>query len=147
MSWSTIAATEVLEEFTPQEKTAINAIQGASTQLAAILARAVNAWRGAIRSGGGAVSSTASTIPDQIRMDVIAQARWRWLIAMPSLKALQTKERSEAASLAEKRFDDIARGNLRVESPTADESTAPAPRFSTTERERTYRRETDQDGL
>lgn len=116
MSWSTIAATEVLQEFTPQEQAALNAIQGASTQLAAILARAVNAARGHIIAGGNATGPDG-TIPDQVRSDVIAIARWQWLISFPQLKALQTDARKAANDEAQKTLKEINRKEIKVEIP------------------------------
>lgn len=121
MSWTVIAAAEVLQEFTPQEQTAIEAIKGSTTQLAAILLRAVNEWRGAI-SVHQTLDTTAGTIPADVRPAVIASARWRWLISMPAMKALQTKERAEAAQEAADLLQAIREGQA-VESATDSTAT------------------------
>ena len=99
--WSTIATTDILSEFTPQEQVSLNAIQGVSTALAAILSRVVNAARDSILAGGNPISPTAATIPDQVRTEIIAIARWKWLISFPQLKNLQTDARKQAAADAE----------------------------------------------
>ena len=110
MSWETITQNEVLEEFTPQEVASINAIQGATTNLAAILTRAVGEWRGVISINQ--TPGAAGTIPADVRPHVIASARWRWLIAMPALRALQTKERADAAKEAADLLKEIRGGQL-----------------------------------
>lgn len=125
MSWETIEADEVLQEFTPQEKTAINAVQGADTNLAGILKRAVSAARGSINAGGNPMGPV-DTIPEQIIPDVIAIARWRWLVSLPALKALQTKERKDLADDAKATLKEIAKGEVKTEIPeTRIVSTSP----------------------
>lgn len=119
MSWATISDAQVLAEFTPQEKTAINAIQGASTNLAAVRGDVVGAWRGAISAAGHEVSATAATVPDQFRPYIIAIIRWNWLVSLPSLKAMQTKERADAAKRAEDKLAAVEAGDVPVESPDA----------------------------
>jgi hypothetical protein len=98
MAWSIIAADEVLQEFTPAERAALKNIQADFTDvnLPAILARTVNAARGSIQAGGNTLGD-ANTIPDQLRGEIIAIARWKLLTAFPQMKALQTAERSRAA--------------------------------------------------
>lgn len=145
MAWSTIAAAEVLQEFTPQEKAALESIQGASTQLAAILARSVKKFRGAIRAGGQSVSTTADTIPDDIRDDVIAHARWKWLISFPQLKTFQTAERKAAHDEALKVISGLRDASIRVENPT-DATADPTPAPTMTARTLEHTR-ANQDGL
>ena len=99
-TWSTIQATEVLEEFTPAETATLNNIQGAATNLAGILNRVVAAVRGSIQAGGNPLGD-AATIPDQLRGEVVALARWKWLASFPQLKSLQTPARKEAADKAD----------------------------------------------
>ena len=117
MSWSTINVTEVLQEFTPQEKAAMDAIQGATTNLASILTRTVRAARGNISAGGNQLDATADTVPDQLRADVVCIARWKWLISFPQMKAMQTDARKADYDEAMKRLDSIANGKTAVEVP------------------------------
>lgn len=113
MSWTTIHHDEVLQEFTPQEQLSINAVQGANIQLGKILGRVVNAWRGAISLNQAL--GAFNTIPADVREDVIAETRWRWLISLPQLKALQTKERQGLYEDALAHLKEI-RGGQQVES-------------------------------
>ncbi len=117
MSWSTITAAEVLQEFTPQEQAAINAIQGATTQLGSMLARIVNVWRGAISRNQEL--DAANTIPGEVREDVIAEARWRWLVSLPKLQSLQTKERNDLYKDALAHLEKIREGQ-RVETSSTE---------------------------
>jgi hypothetical protein len=122
MSWAALTDDDVLKEFTPQEQNSINAIQGATTSLTAILSEAAAAARDYIAAGDHEVDETAGTVPAMLRPDVIAIARWRWLISMPSLKALQTPERKAAYERGEERLDKIAAGELKVPGSTAGEN-------------------------
>lgn len=141
MSWSIIAAAEVLAEFTPQEQASIAAIQGANTNLTGVLVRVVNAWRGAI-SRNQELGAT-NTIPADVREDVIAEARWRWLVSLPSLKALQTKERNDLYKDALAHLKEIRAGEL-VESATDTAATKNASDYSADTRKATA---TKLDGL
>lgn len=121
MSWSPITSAEVLQEFTPSEKAVLDNIQGKdaeeATNLDAILLRSVNKFRGAISAGGQSVSTTAATIPDDIRDDVIAHARWKFLVALPQARVMQTAERKAAHDEALKVIEGLRTGKLRVEDP------------------------------
>lgn len=117
MSWSIIAESEVLEEFNSKENALINNIQSATDNLAPILQRVVNAARGAIVAGGGPLDQPG-TIPDQLRPDVIAIARWKWLVALPNVnETLQSKNRKDAHDDAMKRLDEVAAGKIKIELP------------------------------
>lgn len=134
MSWSTIASDEVLEQFTPGETAVLEKIQGANDSLPKILARVVRAARGCIAAGGNPLDTASDTIPDQLRSDVIALARWQWLISFPALKSMQTKERNDAATAAQSRLDKIADGSPKVELPpnaTTAASPTQRPSFGT----------------
>jgi len=125
MSWISITVDAVLQEFTPQEQAAINGIQGAETNLAGVLARVVNGWRGSISAGGNPLGE-AGTIPEQVIEDVIAEARWRWLTGMPALKPLQTGGRKDLYEDAKDRRAKIEAGSVKTEIPAeAIASTSP----------------------
>ena len=117
MSWKTITAEDVLGEFTPQEQAALQGIQGANEPLPGLLARVINAARGAIRAGGYALGDEG-TVPDQLESDVVAIARWRWLIAFSQLQRFQTPERRAAHDLGQARLDAVARQQLSIEPAT-----------------------------
>ena len=130
MPWSTIATNEVLEEFTPAEQAQLQNIQGSTGSLAKILARTVGAARGSIAAGGNPLAA-ANTIPDQVRSAVITITRWQWVISLPQLKNIQTKERGDAAAAAQAMLDRIAAGTVKVEiPPNADATTVPTQKPS-----------------
>ena len=114
MPWNTIDADAVLAEFTPAERATLENIQGATDNLGSILTNVVAVARGSIRAGGYAVDADG-TIPDQLRSDVIALARWKWLISFPQMKAMQTEARKAAAELAQKHLDDCANQKYNIE--------------------------------
>jgi hypothetical protein len=125
MAWSTISIAEVLDELSPQEAAAFNAIQGASGTQANILTRVVNMARGSLKAGGNQLDA-AGTVPDQLRNEVIDLTLWRWLKKFPALKNLQTKERKDAADAARATFREVAVGGMRIELPAAADP-VPAP--------------------
>jgi hypothetical protein len=116
MAWKTITADDVLSEFTPQEQAMLQGIQGASEQLPGIVARVIRAARGAIRAGGYALGDEG-TAPDQLEADIIAIARWQWLLAFPQLQRLQTSERQAAHDQGRTRLDAVGRQQWSVEPP------------------------------
>ncbi len=117
MSWSVITESEVLEEFNPKEQALIANIQNAADNLAPILQRVVNAARACVVAGGSQVDQPG-TIPDQLRMDVISIARWKWLISLPQVnETLQSANRKNAHDDAMKRLDDVAAGKIKIELP------------------------------
>lgn len=131
--WSAITTADVLDEFTPQEQATLQNLQSANnTQqavaiLGRILTREVNAARGSIIAGGGRLDADGF-IPDQLRPDVIAIARWRWLISFPQLKVMQTKERNDAYNDARDTLKDVSTGKIKIELPaaaTAENNPAP----------------------
>lgn len=125
MSWSAITADEVLEEFNPREQAKINELQGSEDNLDSILGRVVNMVRGCVTAGGGRVDQPG-TVPDQLREDVIAIARWRWIISLPASddKTLQSDARKAAHDDAMKRLDKVSAGDIKVELPAAPVATA-----------------------
>jgi hypothetical protein len=116
MAWNTIATSDVLNEFTPAEQSALQSIQGASIDLGAILTEAVNAMQGAVLAGGNQVGQPG-TVPDQLRREVVAIARWNWLASFPTLKALQSDARKQAHDDAQKRLDDVSMRRIKTEIP------------------------------
>lgn len=117
MAWNNLTTAEVLQEFTPAEQVTLQGIQGATGNLADILLRAIQSARGAISAGGYELGSGV-TIPDQLRGEVIAIARWRWLISFPQLKVMQTAERKAANDEAVKKLAAAANQEFNIESPT-----------------------------
>jgi hypothetical protein len=118
MAWAAVSTDHVLEEFTPAERAALRNIQEAEDHLPAILSRVVALARGNIRASGNSLD-VAGTVPEQVALDVIAIARWRWLVAMPQARAMQTEGRKAAHDDAMRRMEEIARGDYPVE-PAAD---------------------------
>lgn len=120
MPWSAIVIADVIDEFSPQEVTSFNTIQGQSTTQASILTRVVNEVRAAIRAGGNQMDAEG-TIPDQLRNQVIDICLWRWLKKFPQLKALQTDMRKSAYDEAMATLKDISKkdSDYRVELPAS----------------------------
>jgi hypothetical protein len=108
MSWRAITTDDVLAEFNQQEQTLYQNVQNSATPLQAILTETLNAFVGAMNAAGYAVNDDG-TVPDQLRPDVIALTRWRWLISLPDVdEAIQSKNRKEAADVALKNLQLIA---------------------------------------
>lgn len=125
MSWAILTTDDVLGEFTPQETATLKNIQGAVERLPGILANTIAVARGSIRAGGYSLG-TEGTVPDQLRLDIIAIARWRWLAAFPQMKALQTDARKAAHDDAQANLKDVSNQKLNVEAPDADTTNVPA---------------------
>jgi hypothetical protein len=124
MAWKTVTVQDVLGELTVQEQAALKGLEGAGDQLPQILARVVNAARGAIRAGAYRLGEDGTT-PDQLDMEIIAMARWRWLTAFPQLQRLQTRDRRDAHDEALARLDLIARQKIAIEPPDKPDRSAP----------------------
>jgi len=129
MPWSAISTDEVMGELTPVELATLQNIQGTTDAISAVLDRTVGMARGCIQAGGNALGA-AGTVPDQLRADIIALARWKWLISFPKLKSMQTDERKQAGKDAEDLLQLIASQKAdrpRVENPDGTTPlTAPA---------------------
>jgi len=123
MAWKTVTVEDVLGEFTGEEQAALKGIQGAGDQLPLILARVVNAARGAIRAGGYRLGEEGTT-PDQLDLEIVALARWRWLTAFSQLQRLQTRDRRDAHDAAQARLDRIAQQKIAIEPPDKPEGFA-----------------------
>lgn len=117
MPWNPITDADVLAEFTTVEQNVLKSISGGANQLPGILTSVLNAARGAIIAGGNQVGPVG-TIADQVREDVIALARWKWLTSYAALKSMQTEARKQAATDAQERLDKISTGKPKIELPT-----------------------------
>jgi hypothetical protein len=119
MAWSAPSAADVLSEFTADEQEILDAVQGVETSsVAAILGRVVAEVRDSIRSGGYALADGVTTLPLGLHGAAIDLTRWRWLISVPALKALQTDARKKAAEDSLKKLEKIAAQEWAVEPPT-----------------------------
>lgn len=116
MSWNTLATTDVTEQMTAGEVAALENIQGASTQLQAILTRVTNQAVSQILAGGNPIGP-AGTVPDSVAQDVIAITRWRWLSSFPSLKAFKTEDREKEHDKGQAHLSSIAAGKEKTEIP------------------------------
>lgn len=145
MPWSTVTESEVLQELSPSENTALENVHISGGTLAGILSRAINAARGAVLSGGGTLGA-AGTVPDSLKSDVIAIARWRFLTSISQLKALQTEERKDLYRDAEEKLKLVASGDYQVEDPGTSDQATSGPGPSMTARTTTFDLES-QDGL
>ncbi len=116
MAWNVLTSQDVLDEMSPGEVATIKAIQEAADLLPRFVQRAVNECRGAIAAGSYPLGPDA-TVPDGLHSDVIAIARWRWLISLPQLSKMQTKEREQAFKDAQAKLKQITQQDYAPESP------------------------------
>lgn len=122
MAWYTPTEDDVLSEFTPAEVATINNLLGGgsivTTKLGAILRRTIAEIRGYIRSGAYEVDQASSTtIPVSMITDAIAITRWRFLIAAPQLKQLQTEERKDSMLSSLQKLLAVAAQDYTPDSP------------------------------
>lgn len=96
----------------------LQTMDNSNTVGAEVLLNVVREFVGAMQSGGYPVN-TDDTIPDVVRNHVINRTRWLWLIEFPQLKKLQTEERREANTAAEKVLQQLSTREMNVEPPTA----------------------------
>lgn len=122
--WSEVTTADVMQEFNEREITLINSVRGASVatgtagdSLTGILERTVSRVRGAVFAGGTELGD-AGTIPDSLKGDAIAIARWRFLVSIAQLKPLQTADRKEECERAEKRLERVESGDLKIQGPS-----------------------------
>ena len=118
MSWQAPQPGDIATEFTPQEAAAIQAQQGMAN-LPAILGRVVAEIRDYIRSGGYDLDPNPANIPLGLYNDAIDLTRWRLLISLPSLKAMQTETRQKAAENALAKLKLICEQRYAPEPPVA----------------------------
>ncbi len=128
MSWEVFTTEDVLNQFTIQEAAAIRTLQGSGSGSGAPFlnldektAHIIDEVRGYIIAGGYAVDPIFdNTLPLGIFEDAIAIARWRYLIAVPSLKQLQTEERRLAFDKAIAKLLLISEQKFFVEPPVPE---------------------------
>lgn len=143
MPWSTIESDAILEEFSPQERSALLAIQGDSDNLPGILERVIKNARGAVEASGVTLGE-AGTIPDVLESAVVDIVRWRLLTSYPQLKALQTKDRKDAHDAGTVLLKEVAKGEFKIAASGSTASPSPSPSFG--DRERNFTRDS-QEGL
>ncbi len=125
MSWEVLTTEDVLSEFTIQEAAALRTLQGSGSgsgepfaNLDFIVVNVIDEIRGYIVAGGYPVDLVFdNTIPIGLFEDGIALARWRILIAVPSLKQLQTEERRLAFESSIEKLNKIADQKWFIEPP------------------------------
>jgi hypothetical protein len=113
--WNVLATTDVTAEILPDEVNALNTIQGSAGVLAGILANVIAEVQASVLVGGNQIGQSG-TVPDQIREDVIAIARWRWFSSLPKTD-LQSDFRRQQYDEAVKRLAAIRKGEEKVEVP------------------------------
>lgn len=127
MAWEQLVTEDVLAEFTLAEASALRQVQGSGSgsglpflNLDVITARVIDEVRGYIEAGDYTLDAISNTIPVSLFNEAIAIARWRYLIAAPSFRQLQTEERRQSFEDALKKLALIAAQKFRVESPTEE---------------------------
>jgi hypothetical protein len=117
---------DVLGEFTPTELAAFTQLLGGqpldnTTKLAVIVGNVVAEVRGSIIAGGYDVDTSPNTIPAGLLNDLIAIARWRFLVSAPNFKAFQTEERKGLYTDSLAKLSLIAQQQYSPESPSPSE--------------------------
>jgi hypothetical protein len=120
MPWNTLQATDVTAEILPDEVTILNGVQGCNGILAALVSTVVAELQAQILVGGNQIGQ-AGTIPDQIRGDAIAIARWRWFCSLPKTD-LQSEFRRQQYVEGMKRLERIREGKEKVEIPASPQN-------------------------
>lgn len=132
MDWLSFTDADVLKEFTPAEQATLNNIQGATHGLPDICTEVIAEFRQAISDAGTDITAAdAETIPAGFKAKAAALARWRWLVSIPAAKNMQTAERKEAATAAEKLIEAIADGSRPVGAPDSTTGGIARPSFGT----------------
>ncbi|HEY3861644.1 MAG TPA: hypothetical protein VGO59_07140 [Verrucomicrobiae bacterium] len=126
MPWNTLAAADVLAEILPDEAAMLNTIQGSAPVLSTILSTVTAEIQAGILVGGNQIGQPG-TVPDQIRSDAIAMARWKWFCSLPKTD-LQSDFRRAQHDEAVKRMEKIRAGREKVEIP-AQPQNATGPSF------------------
>lgn len=132
MNWLALTDSDVLDEFSPAEDATLRNIQAATHKLPRICAKVAEEFRQAISDAGTDISAASEgRIPPGFIGQAAALARWRWLIAIPQAKAMQTPERKAAAEKAEELIKEIANGKRPVAAPDATTGGIAGPSFGT----------------
>jgi hypothetical protein len=118
--WNPLAPTDITAEILPDEVTLLNTIQGSSSILSAILSTVTAEIQAGILVGGNQIGQPG-TVPDQIRSDAIALARWKWFCSLPKTD-LQSDFRRAQYDEAVKRMEKIRAGKEKVEFPAQPQS-------------------------
>jgi hypothetical protein len=133
MPWNTLAVADIEGEILPDEMSLLNTIQGSNAILSALLGTVLAELQAQILVGGNQIGP-AGTIPDQIRGDAIAIARWRWFCSLPKTD-LQSESRRQQYDEAKRRLEKIREGKEKVEIPGSPQSvTGPSFRVETARR-------------
>jgi hypothetical protein len=150
MSWITLDADAVLEQFNATERAAVEGVQESENGLPGLISSVTKQVRGYV-ARRNPVASDETQLPDELKADAIAIIRYRFLNSLPGLEDLITKGREKEYSDALVTLRAVAAGNGPAIEPPAEVSTAqevdsPAPRFSSTRRRRRFN-DCNQDGI
>jgi hypothetical protein len=125
MDWETLTTEDILSEFTIAEAATLRQLQGSGSgsgypylNLDVITGHVIDEIRGYIAAGAYEIDVIDGTIPLVLFADGIAIGRWRYLIATPSLRQLQTEDRRLAFEAALAKLNLIAQGKFAIEPPT-----------------------------
>jgi phage gp36-like protein len=138
-AWNVVTVDNVLEEFNSQERTAYDASKG-SDDFQAILDRVIKKARGAVIAAGK-TAGPVGTVPSSLEGEVIAIARWRFLLALPSAEGLLSDGRKDAHKEGLKTLKEVSKGEQPVEVPDAGTASADAASISATQLVTRQRRE------
>ena len=129
MGWNPIATDDVMSEFSQAEQSSLSGlgdVAGAAGDVTQILNNVIATVHDACLAGGNVVSIVAGTVPDQLRANVIAIVRWRWLSSSPLLDQFKTKDRESLYNDAMSRLEKVEAGTVRIVGPTDAASLAAA---------------------
>ena len=115
MNWITLTTPDILAQFNDSETAAYDAAKGDTTSadLPAIITLVIDQIWHAYHEGGRLVDVAApGTIPPGEKNRAVALARWKYLLALPTGKALQTEERRKSHDDAEVYFLKVAQRKI-----------------------------------
>jgi hypothetical protein len=136
MAWNTLSEADVQNYLLPDEQTILNAIQGSSSVLPTVMADVISQAQSQILAGGNQIGATG-TVPDQLKMPIIAIILWEWFTSLPKTD-LQSDGRKEKYDKAMERLSMITGSDPKrekIEIPASPQAVAgPTNRVSTVRR-------------
>lgn len=130
MPWQPLTAQQITSKFAPYELSALTALAqtpgspNPNVGLASILPVVIRKWIGAMNAANYPVKNDGS-VPDQLRMDIVAEAVMVWIGDFPRLGPIfSTPERNKLADKAAKVFESICQKTYgAIESPFGTDTT------------------------
>lgn len=150
MPWTTLTSDDLLRGLTGAERSALTTAalgSGQADPLPGIIADVVAEARGYIAANKANVLGAGNTVPEKLRIALIARVRFEAFTRLPVGRSLLTEDRVKSNEAAIALLRDVAAGKFAIEEPevaSTEVVSAPGPRFQRPIREFTRQ---NQDGL